>query len=97
MYYNMAEVEKAKTNGKFYILLGVEGLTSIGEDVDQIDRLYDFGVRHAMLTWNEQNALATGVQGDVKRRVTEIEKKALCRLEQKKMLVDVSHLNEHSF
>ncbi len=95
--HNMAEVEKAKVNGKFYILLGVEGLTSIGEDVDQIDKLYDFGVRHAMLTWNEQNALATGVQGDTKRGVTEIGKKALHRLEQKKMIVDVSHLNERSF
>lgn len=97
LVHNMAEIEKAKADGKFYILLGAEGLASIGEDVDRIDKLYDFGVRHAMLTWNEQNALATGVQGDPQRGVTEIGKKALHRLEEKNMIVDVSHLNERSF
>lgn len=97
LVHTMAEIEKAKADGKFYILLGMEGLAVIGEDVDQIERLYDFGVRHAMLTWNEENALATGVQGNPARGVTSMGKKALQLLEKKHMLVDVSHLNERSF
>ena len=31
--HNIAEVEQAKADGKFYILLGAEGFTWIGEDV----------------------------------------------------------------
>lgn len=58
------EMTAAREAGKFYIFIGIEGLSGIGEDVGLIDEFYQFGARHAMLTWNEQNALATGVQGD---------------------------------
>ncbi|MFV0313648.1 MAG: dipeptidase [Anaerotignum sp.] len=97
LVHNMAEIRAAKKAKKFYILLGMEGLSGIGEDVEQLHRLYDFGVRHAMLTWNEENALATGVQGDSSRGVTELGKKALRIIQNKKMIMDVSHLNERSF
>lgn len=97
LVHNMAEIEAAQKAGKFFILLGMEGLSGIGEDLDQIHMLYDFGVRHAMLTWNEQNLLATGVQGDPSRGVTELGKKAVRMLQEKHMIMDVSHLNERSF
>lgn len=97
LVHNIAEIEAAQKNGKFFILLGIEGLSGIGEDIDQIHKLYDFGARHAMLTWNEQNALATGVQGDPKRGVTALGKKAIQIIQNKHMIMDVSHLNERSF
>lgn len=97
LVHNTAEIKKAKEEGKFYILLGAEGLSSIGEDTEKLDRLYDFGVRHAMLTWNEENLLATGVQGNPDRGLTDAGKKILRHMEEKHMIVDVSHLNEASF
>ena len=97
LVHNMAEIEAAKKAGKFYILIGIEGLSGIGEDVEQIYKLHDFGARHAMLTWNEQNPLATGAQGDPTRGVTDLGRKALDIMQEKKMIVDVSHLNEKSF
>ncbi|MDD4843922.1 MAG: membrane dipeptidase [Anaerotignum sp.] len=97
LVHNMAEIEAAKKAGKFFILLGMEGLSGIGENLEQIHRLYDFGVRHAMLTWNEQNSLATGVQGDPDRGLTVLGKKAVRMIQEKKMIMDVSHLNERSF
>lgn len=92
-----AEMMAAKNAGKFFILLGMEGLSGLGEDVERIHTLYDFGVRHAMLTWNEENAFATGVQGNPERGMTALGKRAVEILQQKKMIVDVSHLNERSF
>ena len=92
-----AEIEQALRNAQFPILLGVEGLSAIGEDVGGIDRLYDFGVRHAMLTWNEANALATGAKGDPSRGLTAAGRRVLARIETRGMLVDVSHLNDRSF
>lgn len=97
LVHNMAEIEAARKAGQFFILLGMEGLSGIGEDLDQIHMLYDFGVRHAMLTWNEENLLATGVQGDPSRGVTGLGKKAVRMLQEKHMIMDVSHLNERSF
>lgn len=97
LVHNRAEVEAAEKAGKFAVLLGIEGLAGIGEDLSKIDHLYDLGARHAMLTWNEQNALATGVKGDPERGLTELGKQAAKKIQQKKMILDVSHINEKSF
>lgn len=91
------EIAAARQAGKFYILLGLEGLSGIGTDLDRIDELYAFGCRHAMLSWNEQNALATGIKGDANRGLTELGKRAVRRLHERRMLVDVSHANERTF
>ena len=94
---NLKEIEEARKAGKFYILPGLEGLSGIGTDLDKIDELYDFGCRHAMLSWNEQNDLSTGTKGDPNRGLTELGKKAVRKLHDKHMLVDVSHTNERTF
>lgn len=91
------EIEGVAATERFPILLGVEGLSAIGENVDAIDRLHAFGARHAMLTWNEANALATGAKADPSRGLTALGRRALARLEDLHMLVDVSHLNDRSF
>lgn len=97
LVHNRAEVEAAQKAGKFAILLGIEGLAGIGEDLSKIDALYEVGTRHAMLTWNEENALATGVKGSPDRGVTDLGRKAIKKIQDKKMILDVSHLNEKSF
>lgn len=91
------DIIKAKAEDKIYMLLGIEGLSGIGYDIDLIDYFYSFGIRHAMLTWNEQNLLATGVGGDPARGLTDAGKKAVAKIQEKRMLMDVSHLNETSF
>lgn len=95
--HNYGEMQQARTEGVFYVFHGCEGLSAIGEDIDQIDRLYDFGVRHAGLTWNEQNALATGIRGEEDRGLTKLGICALRKIQEKHMLFDVSHLNDKSF
>ena len=97
LVHNTAEIKAAEAAGKFAVLLGIEGLAGIGEDLSKIDELYDLGARHAMLTWNEENALATGVKGNPDRGVTELGKQAIKKIQDKKMILDVSHINEKSF
>jgi len=94
---NYAEIAHAKAAGKFYIVLGIEGLSGIGNNPELIDYYYSFGVRHAMLTWNEQNELATGAYGDPVRGLTDVGRQAVRRIQELHMLMDVSHLNETSF
>ena len=94
---NAKEMQYAISQNKFYVIIGAEGLSSIGQNLDLIDEYYELGARHAMLTWNEQNSLATGVRGDSTRGLTELGKKAVKKIMEKRMLLDVSHLNEKSF
>ena len=68
------------------------------EDIDMINYCYEeVCVRRAMLTWNELNALATGWPVDVTRGLTEAGKKAVKRIQDLGMVMDVSHLNDKCF
>lgn len=87
----------AKNEGKMYAFIGLEGLECIGEDLDLIDEFYQFGARHAGLTWNEENLLATGVRGTVGRGISNLGRQAVKRIQDLGMLLDVSHLNDESF
>ncbi|MCF6460689.1 dipeptidase [Clostridium sp. Cult3] len=90
-------IGEAIDSNKFAIILGSEGLSYIGKNVGLINALYLFGVRHATLTWNEENELATGVKGNPNRGLTQYGVEAVKRLEELGMIVDVSHANEKTF
>lgn len=91
------DMMEARKEGKMYAFIGLEGLKSIGEDIDLIDEFYEFGARHAGLTWNEENPLATGVRGTPERGLTDVGRRAVKRIQDLGMLLDVSHLNDRSF
>jgi membrane dipeptidase len=55
------------------------------------------GIRHAMLTWNEANHLATSIKGNPEYGITSLGKKFIKFMNEHNMIVDVSHLNEKSF
>lgn len=82
---------------KISVLIGLEGLSFIGKRIGLLDSLYMFGARHASLTWNEENDLATGVRGNVDRGLTETGKNAVKKIEKLGIILDVSHLNDKSF
>ncbi|WP_313755629.1 dipeptidase [Tissierella sp.] len=95
--YNRNDFYQAIEENKLAVLLGLEGLSGIGEDVETIYTLYQLGFRHATLTWNEQNALATGVKGDVNRGLTNLGRDAVKIMESLGMILDVSHANDKTF
>lgn len=87
-----------KAPGKIDVVNGIEGLSGICGDLDQLDMLYnEMGVRHCMLSWNEQNELATGWPQDVNRGLTDLGKQAVKKIQNLGMVMDVSHLNDKSF
>lgn len=95
--HNYAEMMKAIDDGKIYIFHGIEGLAAIGDDISKIDTYYDFGCRHAMLTWNEANALGAGANSGETYGLTEAGKKAAKKIQDMGMLLDMSHLNVAGF
>lgn len=87
----------AVAHNKLAVMLGLEGLSGIGEDIEALYPLYQLGFRHASLTWNEQNALATGVKGDPNRGLTAKGKEAAALIHELGMILDVSHANDKTF
>ena len=92
-----AEAEAARAGGKKYAFLAVEGMAAIGGDLGGIDRYADLGARLGMLTWNEENQLATGAGGNPYSGLTELGRQAVRRMEARGMVMDVSHLNDGGF
>ena len=92
-----AEAEAARAAGKKYAFLAVEGMAAIGADLSGIDRYAELGVRLGMLTWNEENLLATGAGGDPYSGLTELGRQAVGRMGERNILMDVSHLNDGGF
>ena len=95
--YSSADIERICAEGKLAIFLGMEGLSGLRGQVDFLDVLYAWGVRHAMLTWNEVNVFANGASCHENKGLTNLGIKALARMEELGMLVDVSHANERTF
>ena len=87
----------AENENKIAVLLGLEGMASVDRDVELIYPLYQYGVREASLTWNEENALATGANGDPNKGLSQYGVQAIKIMEKLGILLDVSHLNEKSF
>ena len=88
---NPEDFEKAKSQNKFATLLGIEGLPGIEANLDYIYLLERMGIRHIGLTWNEQNAFATGQRGDKDRGLTDLGIKAVEIIENLGILLDLSH------
>ena len=58
------DFEKGTKEGKINVMMGLEGLSYIGEDIDQINYYYEeFGVRTMMLTWNEEKCAGLRMAG----------------------------------
>ena len=90
------DLEQAREAGQFYIVTAVEGMAAIGDNVSGIDWYYDHGVRWGMLTWNEENLLASGA-AHPGSGLTAAGRQAVRRMEELGMVVDVSHLNDAGF
>ena len=93
----VAEAEAARAAGQLYAFLAVEGMSAVGADPRGVDWYYGQGVRLGMLTWNESNALAAGAGGDPQAGLTEAGRRAVRRMGELGMAVDVSHLNDGGF
>jgi len=83
---------------KINALMTLEGMCYIDNDPETIlNEMYEMGIRIGSLTWNESNALSTGISGSPLRGLTALGMSAVRHMNKIKMIVDVSHTNEKSF
>ena len=95
---NADELDLATKNNKIGIVLGMEGLSGLEGDPEGLYFLYELGVRHASLTWNDGNGFATGVRAERENKgLTLAGKKAVNIMEELGIIIDVSHADEKTF
>lgn len=93
---NFEEFKNTFNSGKIASLLCLEGAESIEGSMDLFYNLYEKGVRLITLTWNNDNAVASGILGS-SYGLTEFGKSIVKEMNKLNMIIDVSHLNEKGF
>ena len=83
--------------GEIGAVLTLEGADAIGEDLGKLNALLDAGVKLVGLTWNPENAVAHGADEPFHLGLKPFGQKVLDVLNERDIIVDVSHLNEQSF
>ncbi len=84
-------------NKKVGGLLSIENGRAIENDLNNIDILYNKGIRMMSINWNEDNLLGTGAKTKENYGLTEFGIQYVKRLEEKNIIIDVSHSSEKTF
>ncbi len=78
-------------------ILSLEGCDAIGEDLYKLQVLLDAGVKLVGLTWNFENGVAYGAEEPPEKGLKPFGKEVIKLLNDRDIIVDVSHLNEQGF
>lgn len=89
------EQNKIIPEGTKYIF-GIEGLDYL-ENIEDIDVLYDLGLRSVNPVWNNENKFGGGVRASNNIGLTELGISLVEKLVEKNIAIDLSHANEATF
>lgn len=82
-------------SNKINVIVGMEGIMHL-RDVNHLRELYNRGVRHASLTWNEVNKYAGGLSSET-HGLTLLGIEILQEMQKLGMIVDLAHSNPITF
>ncbi len=89
------DIERITSQGKCAVILAVESGAALAGSLENVDVLAECGVKMMTLVWNGVNELGSGHQTE--QGLSAFGKKAVKRMEEKGIIVDVSHLNDRGF
>lgn len=93
---SVADVRRAKTAGKMAMIYNTQGADYTIDDLDRVDWSRDQGILVMNFTYNNDNALAGGGQNPENNGVTEQGKAFIKRLNEQRIVVDVSHSSDQT-
>ncbi len=95
LIYTKKDFEKIASDKSLNMVLSMEGFEPLGCDLTLLNVFYHLGLRSASLTWNNRNYFASGV--NEVGGLSKLGRKAVKKMEELGILVDVSHLNDEGF
>lgn len=91
------DILRVEQEKKLGCLLTIENGRAIEDKLENVDYFYNKGVRIMSITWNEDNLLGCGALTKQDNGLTQLGKAYIQRLDEKKMIVDVSHSSQKTF
>ena len=77
-------------------LFSVEGLHNLEGDIDNLDKLYDAGMRMAGFTHFFDNEVAGSMHGEDKGGLTDLGREVFAEMEQRGIVVDIAHASHEA-
>ncbi|HEY8353153.1 MAG TPA: membrane dipeptidase [Sphingomonadales bacterium] len=93
---NVADIRRAKAEGKIGIIYGFQNAAMMGDNAGRVDIFADLGVRVIQLTFNIRNQLGDGSMVAENRGLTDFGRAVVERLNDRHLLVDLSHSGERT-
>jgi len=94
---SVADIRRAKTQGKIAALMGIEGGHAIEDSLATLREFHRLGVRYMTLTWNNTNNWADAGRGEKKHGgLSDFGKEVVREMNRLGMLVDVSHVSDET-
>jgi membrane dipeptidase len=100
---NVSDIKHCLANDVMAAIFHIEGAEAIDTDFKTLDVLYESGLRSLGLVWSRPNMFGHGVPfrfpstGDTGDGLTEAGKNLIHYCNERKILIDLSHLNEKGF
>lgn len=94
---NKEDISKTVDENKIGIILTIENGSAISGNIKNIEKLYKKGIRVMSVTWNEDNDLGCGALTKNDKGLTKLGEKYIRKLEEKNIIIDVSHSSEKTF
>lgn len=95
MSYSVADIRRAKKEGKLAALMGIEGGHAIEDSLAALRDFYRLGIRYMTLTHNNSNDWADAAMDAPKHNgLTPFGKSVVREMNRLGMLVDVSHVSD---
>ena len=89
------DIDQAFAHQQCAALLAIEGAAFFTDSLAPIAQIAADGVKLLTLVWNGQNALASGIEAS--GGLSNFGRQVVAALEQERIIVDVSHLNDEGF
>ncbi|RIQ11030.1 dipeptidase [Jiangella rhizosphaerae] len=92
----VADLEKAKTQGRIALVAGLEAATMIENELDRLDVLYGLGVRQMGIAYSMANQLGSGLAEPVDGGLTMFGGRAVERMNKLGIAIDISHSSDRT-
>src|SRR5437899_8425285 len=89
-----ADIERAHRSKKHGLILDFQNATPFGDDLDRVEYFHNLGVRMVQLTYNLRNLVGDGCTEAHQGGLSYSGREMVRRLNEWKILVDVSHSSE---
>lgn len=94
--WRAADILTAKSANRIGVIYGFQNAAMMGNDTSRVDIFADLGVRVIQLTYNSANQLGDGSMVPENRGLTDFGREAVARLNEKRVMVDLSHSGENT-